>query len=400
MNKRDYYNSVTDQVTDIENLARIQTELCFDLSVLEKVLDVETAKRIKRVIITGCGDSYSAAGAMMPGFRKLSGLKKCNSPDIMDFCCFYSENKISKGYRMDEVLVLGISFSGKSARVVQMLERANALGTESMLITRTPDSIGAKTAKRVFDVATPDGCNTPGLRSYYASLVGIAALGAYIGLHNGTITQEQFYAVKQSIFDYTMAFMERFEEIDDLMFQEALRMKGLRKFELIADWNEGYSAQFVEQKFVECGGMFCTHTTSEEFAHINFMARCPEEYGEIIMVNGADKSMSRMKDTINGCLAQHRPTLIVTDVATEEFDLSVNVFDGSSPYFQQVKGHDSMAERGKPVFCKIPKAPEQWMSPFVDFLPGSLLAGYQAAVNELDFFCGRYNFRTQTWSMD
>ena len=40
------------------------------------------------------------------------------------------------------------------------------------------------------------------------------------------------------------------------------------------------------------------------------------------------------------------------------------------------------------------------MSPLVDFLPGSLLAGYQAAVNEIMYFGGRYNFRTQTWNLD
>lgn len=399
MNKKDYYNSVTDQVRDLNNLASVQADLCFDLKTLSSALDAETAKNMQRVIITGCGDSYSAAGAMMPGFKQLSGLKKCNSPDIMDFCSFYSESKVLKGFAPNQVMVVGISFSGGSARVVEALEKANALGVESLLITRTRDSKGGHTAKHIFDVATPPGCNSPGLRSYYASLVGIAALGAYLGLCNGTITEERFFQVKKSIVDYTMAFMEKFDEIDDLMFQEALRMKDLRKFELIADWNEGYSAQFVEQKIIECGGMFCSHTTSEEFVHISLMARCPEEYGEIIMINGADLSMSRMKDTINGCLAQQRPTLIVTDVAPEDFDLSVNVFDGTSPYFQQIRGYDTMAERGTPTFCRIPKAPEQWMSPLVDFLPGSLLAGYQAAVNEIMFFGGRYNFRTQTWNL-
>ncbi len=401
MNKKDYYNSVTDQVKDLENLAAVQAELCFDLANLSHVLNAETAKNIKRVIITGCGDSYSAAGAMMPGFKLLSGLSKCNSPDIMDFCSFYSQRKVNKNYTPDQVLVVGISFSGSSARVIEALEKANMLETETLLITRTPDSKGAHVAKHVFDVATPPGCNSPGLRSYYASLVGIAALGAYLGVCNGTITEKRFFEVKQNIVNYTQKFMKNFDAIDDQMFQEAVRMKDLRKFELIADWNEGYSAQFVEQKIIECGGMFCIHTNSEEYAHIGMAARGPDEYGEIIMVNGADLSMSRMKDTINGCLAQHRVTLIVTDVPQEEFDLSVNEFKGNNFYISNMKkGHDSMAERATPSFCVIPKAPEQWMSPFVDFIPGSLLAGYQAAVNEIMFFGGRYNFRTQTWNVN
>lgn len=400
MNKKEYFNSVTDQVLDLKTLAVFQSKYCFDLDFLKKTLPSENAKKIRRVIITGCGDSYSAAGAMLLGFRKLSGLKDCNSPDIMDFCSFYTAQKICKGYAAEEVLFVGISFSGGSARVIEALEKAKAMGIHSLLITRTPGSKGAQAAEFTMDVATPEGCNTPGLRSYYASLVGIAALGAYLGLCQGNLEQEYFRQLPAQIEKLTMDFMNDFDTIDDLMFAEALRMKDLWKFELIADWNEGYSAQFVEQKIIECSGAFAAHTTSEEFAHISFMARCPEEIGEIVMINEGDKSRGRMKDTINGCLAQHRPTLIVTDMEPEHFDLSVNGFSGDSPYFKQEAGYNTMAERGTPVFCKIPKAPELWMSPFIDFLPGSLLAGYHAAVNEIQFFGGRYDFRTQTWNMN
>lgn len=400
MNKQDYYNSVTHQVEDLVNLADVQTDICFDLNTLAAVLPREVAGKIRRVIITGCGDSYSAAGAMMPGFKKLSGLRKCNAPDIMDFVYYYSENKVKRNYNMDEVLVVSISFSGGSERVVRLLEKANVLGAHSLLITRTPDSIGGRAAKYIFDVKTPAGCNSPGLRSYYASMVGICALGAYLGVCNGNLTEEAFFRTKEQITAYTSRFMEDFRAIDDLMFREAVRMKDLRKFELIADWNEGWSAQFVEQKFIECGGMFCSHTNSEEFVHISMVARCPEEWGEIIMINEADLSRSRMKDTINGCLVQHRPTLIVTDIAPEDFDLSVHVFTGKNYFGQTVEGvPDAMKEKGVPTICQIAKAPEQWMSPLVDFVPGALLAGYQAAVNEINYFGGRYNFRTMTWNM-
>lgn len=400
MKKQDYYNSVTHQVEDLVNLATVQSAICFDLENLATVLPKEVAAKIKRVIITGCGDSYSASGAMMPGFKKLSGLRKCNSPDVMDFVYYYTDKKVCKGYNMDEVLVVSISFSGGSERIVKLLEKANNMGAHSLLITRTPDSKGGRAAKYIFDVKTPAGCNSPGLRSYYASMVGISALGAYLGVCNGNLTEAEFYATKDAITGYTSRFMEDFQAIDDLMFQEAVRMKDLRKFELIADWNEGYSAQFVEQKFIECGGVFCAHTNSEEFVHISMMARCPDEWGQIVMINEADLSRGRMKDTINGCLVQHRKTLIVTDIAPEDFDLSVYVYDGPNYFGQKVEGvPSSMENRAKPTFCQIAKAPEQWMSPLVDFVPGSLLAGYQAAVNEINYFGGRYNFRTMTWNM-
>lgn len=396
MDKKNYYNSVTDQVKALEELATVQTDRCFDLEKLDKAFGRDTAKKIKRVIVTGCGDSYSAAGAMLLGMKKLSGLRKCNSPDIMDFLCYYSPLKIAKGYAMDEVLVLAISASGGSERVAEALEKANALGCETMILTCNPDSKCGHAAKHIFNVETPAGCNTPGLRSYYASLTAIAAVGAYLGLANGTLTEEQFLATKDAIASYTKTFMADFERIDDLMFSEALRMKDLRKFEVIADGNEGYSAQFVEEKFIECGGVYCDHTNSEEFVHISYMYRCPDELGTVVMINEADKSLSRMIYSINGCLAQHRPTLIVTDVENLNLDIKRTVTE--SPYFKQIIGYDALAAKGTPTICKIAKAPEKWMAPFVDFIPGALLAGYHAAVNEIWYFGGRYDFRTQTWN--
>ena len=71
MGKEQFYNSVTCQVSDLKNLAGIQAALCFDPDRLRQALPEETGRKIKRVIITGCGDSYSAAGAMLPGFKQI-----------------------------------------------------------------------------------------------------------------------------------------------------------------------------------------------------------------------------------------------------------------------------------------------------------------------------------------
>lgn len=399
MEKKDYYNSVTDQVKDLKNLTDLQADKCFSLEKMQQVLPAETAKKIKRVIVTGCGDSYSAAGAMLPGLRELSGLRKCNSPDIVDFCRFYSPEKVRKGNKADEVLVISISFSGNSGRVIEALEHANGLGAETVLITRNPQSQGAQTAKHVFDVETPDGCNTPGLRSYYASMVGILALGAYLGVCNGHITEEAFHQTREDIKVYARSFMADFQRIDDEMFQQAVRMKALTKFEVIADWNEGYSAQFVEEKFIECGGVFCDHTNSEEFAHISFMYRSPSEIGTMVIIHEDDLSMSRMLDTIFGCLEQHRPTVVVTDSQTQSFRPGKLDLERLAPLYQPgtQNGYNSMENAGEAFVCRVAKAPRPWMSPLLDFVPGALLAGYQAAVNEKKYFGGRYDFRTQTW---
>ena len=398
LGKEQYENSLSRQVRTLDELAEIQVRKCFDLDKLRRVLDEKKASAIKRVIIVGCGDSYSAAGAMSSGFRKLSGIRKVNTPDPMDFCRFYPANRILRECLPEEALFIGLSASGSSARVAEALEKANKNGLYTLLITRKPESLCGKAADACLDVETPEGCNTPGLRSYYASLVALAAVAAYLGKSNGNLSEEEFYDAGASIAAYTRDFMKDIDRIEDQMFDLACELKDYTKFEVIADWNEGYSAQFIEQKFIECSGVYCDHTTSEEFAHISMMHRLPNEIVTMVLINKADLSLSRMKDTVNGSVILGRPTIVVTDCEASEFE-EKKAFDPdsiNSLYKPAVGSGLVMAETdAKPVICKIAEAPEQWMSPFVDYIPGALLASYHAALNETFFFAGTYDFRNE-----
>lgn len=402
LSRKDYNNSITVQVMDLKDLADLQSEKCFDLDKWKGVISPETAAKIKKIIIVGCGDSYSAAGATVPGIKELAGIEKVFAPDIMDFCRFYSEKKILRDFSVDEVLVAAISFSGSAERVAEVLKKADDMGIGSILITRNPESKGAKAAKYVFNVDTPDGINTPGLRSYYANMVGIFSLAAYIGTCRRHLTPDQFFGYGKDISRYTSEFMSSIDEIDEQAFAFAEKVKDFDKFELIADYNEGYSAQFVEQKFIECSGVYCDHTNSEEFAHISMMYRQPFTFGMIIMVNEADRSLSRMKDTINGNVSQRRPTLVVSDCDPETF-MEFKAIDASkiqSAYKPEGEvANSNLAEKNRDCLnvLKVIKAPYQWMSPLMDFIPGSLVAGYHAVINDKNFFAGRYDAVNMKW---
>ena len=402
LSRKDYVNSISAQVMDLAGLADLQSEKCFDLDKWRSVIDPARAEQYKKVIIVGCGDSYSAAGVTVPAIKELAGIEKVFAPDIMDFCRFYSENKILRGLAKEEVLVCAISFSGSAERVAEALTKAGNLGIDSILITRNPESKGAKAAKYVFNVDTPDGLNTPGLRSYYANMVGIFSMAAYIGVCKGCMTEEKFVSYGKEVSKYTADFMADIDAIDEQAFAFAEKVKDLEKFEVIADYNEGYSGQFVEQKFIECSGVFCDHTNSEEYAHISMMLRQPYTFGMIIMVNAADRSLSRMKDTINGNVSQRRPTLVVTDCDPDIFT-EYKVVDASkiqSAYKPKGEvGSTNYAEINREFLnvLRVVKAPYQWMSPLMDFIPGSLVAGYHAVLNGRNFFAGRYDALNMKW---
>lgn len=373
MKKQDYFNTIGLQIKDLLSLSDLQRAKCFDAQKLADVLMDDQARTLKRVVLTGCGDSFSAAGSMLEAFCLYSGLSAVSVPDPMEFCRFYTHMDVTGGFREDETLVVAISASGGSERIVEMMDKGNEHGVATMLITNNPESKGAKAAKHVFHVETPEGCNSPGLRSYYASMIAIVALGAYIGVKRGHISAPQFEQAGARMAEYTKAVLAGYESMDDQMFELATQWKDYPQFELIADNVEGSSAQFVEEKFIECAGVHCTHTDSEDWCHINHFLRETEKTGTIVMVNSQAPDFDRMLCTIQSAAAIHRPLLIVTDADAALFPQEAHV-------------------------CVIPPA-ETWLMPIIDFAPGSMLAAYTAAVSDKLFFCGRYDFRTQKWTM-
>jgi glucosamine 6-phosphate synthetase-like amidotransferase/phosphosugar isomerase protein len=377
MNKKDYSNTIDLQIRDLEQLVDVQVAGCFKEGKREALLSVETAAGLKRVVISGCGDSFSAGGAMAEAFRKLSGIRALHVPDPMEFTRFYTDFDLTKGHEPQQTLVIAISASGGGDRIAEILDRGNDKGCHSILITNNPESKNCGHAKATYWVETPAGCNSPGLRSYFASMIALLGLACHIGKANGHIDQAEEDKLVSEVKTYVHDFMKEFERIDDQMFEQAVRFKDFKKIDLVADGPDYFSALFVEQKFIECGGVQATHTNAEEWVHISMMTREPEHIGTVFMIVHDSPSFGRIRDTSWGSCKLSRPTLVVTDAPRSEF-----------------------ADEDEADFCLIPKAPHYYLAPLMDFIPGSLIAAYQAAVNDKWFFNNHYDFRKQEWHRD
>ena len=101
------------------------------------------------------------------------------------------------------------------------------------------------------------------------------------------------------------------------MFTIASDWKNFSKFEIIGDENEGFSAQFVEEKIIECAGVHCTHADSEDWCHINYFLREPDTIGTIMLINSQAPDFDRMQYTLQSAVDIGRPVLVVTDAPTE-----------------------------------------------------------------------------------
>lgn len=374
MLKSKYTNTVSIQLEEMVKLSKLQIENSFNIDKLNQMLPKEKAERIKKIIISGCGDSYSAAGAVKDIFKNSSGVETLAICDPMELAKFLSSDQIKGKYSKEEILLISISASGGSARVVEIISKLKELEIPTMLITNNVESVGAKTADFVFYCETPEGLNTPGIRSYFASMVSLVAISAYIGICKDNIEEARFNEIQSLIMNYIAKLMQNYEEIDMQMFCLAKEWQDFDRFEVIGDWDEYFSAQFIEEKIIECAGSHCTHADSEDWCHINFHLRNSDRIGTIFLLNSKANDYDRMLYTIQSAIGCERPILVITDADIKDLSNEIKV-------------------------CSIPYTEETWLMPFGDFIPGSLLAGYLASVPGRFFFKERYDYINQKWNI-
>lgn len=163
-------NSQEVLIRQVESLAgdlREQTEAAGER--IRELLTVRDCARVGPVYLTGDGDSYHAACAAEMAFESLAGVA-CDPVSALRFAEYAAPWLPSAPARP---LVIAISASGKTPRVVQAIEAARRGGALTVAITSTSGGPVTKAADRclVFDLPRPE--RSPGIRTYQASLLGL-----------------------------------------------------------------------------------------------------------------------------------------------------------------------------------------------------------------------------------
>lgn len=364
MEKIAFDNPLRQQCLSLPALARPQVEgarLGLAQAIPDKVM-----KKIRRVIITGCGDSYVAALASIPAFRKFAGrfgsdfsyARAIDVTRFMDFSKFSGEN----------TLVIGVSCSGGPARVQEALRRANHYGCVSLALTNNPDSPAAQEAAYTFCVHTPDFPNAnPGLRNYFGSLTGLYLLAVRLGELAGCSVQDADSNMGKAIVDNAMSWGDEMERIDQQMFSLAQTWKDFRRFDYIGDDIQFASAFFMAAKVVETAGYMAAADDSENWCHAGFFQKNPGSIGTVVVADKKANDRSRIGETLLQAAGIKRPLLLISDGNLSDFGNAQGV-----------------------TLCQVPQAPEEYnfLLAMMNYVPGAILAGYLSTLNGESFFRG------------
>lgn len=366
MNKPAYENPIRQQVLSLPDLVETQLEACFgpnlrDLMTMAEIFDA------RKIILTGCGDSYAAALAMAPVIEKYCDCFGVTVMRAIEFTRFTSKADIGIG-EPNSPLVIAISASGGAARIVEVMKKANEVGAFSILITNNPQSASAKEAKRVYCMDTPAFPNdSPGLRSYFASMIGELAFASRMGHVRGTLPPTGPASWKTAVASYVESYRQALPAIDEMMAGLAAQWKDFEKFDFIGDDVEQASAFFGGAKMAECCGTPFDVTDSEDWCHVNYFLQNPETIATVVMADKHSASFGRVVETVASAHKIGRPVLVVTNADKSAFINGVQV-------------------------CTLPDAPEgfSWLMPLMDFAPAALLAGHIAGQRGLAYFRATY----------
>ncbi len=150
------------------------------------------AQRVRRLVISGCGDSLFAAIACRLAIERFSGLP-CEPLDALE-CGRYAAGRFSP-----EVAVLAISNSGTTARVIESLALAKKAGAYPLALTGAAGSpvhtLAAGAVVR--SVQGAGGHSAPiqrverHLREYLGTLVALFHWALHLGVVRGVISDAE-----------------------------------------------------------------------------------------------------------------------------------------------------------------------------------------------------------------
>lgn len=331
-----------------------------------KAVPKEVLKKCRRVIITGCGDSYAAAQAAIPAFKKFGG-RFGNNFSFSRAIHAARYDEFDPRYR-DSTLVIGVSCSGGPARVTEVLRRANHYGCHTLAVTNNPESPAAREAEICLNVGTPAFPNAnPGLRNYYASLAGLFMLAARYGEAAGISPEGTMEELERAIAAYTAAYEPHLEEYGERMYELAGRWKDYRSFDFIGDDTAFCTAFFCAAKITETAGGMTNVDDSEDWCHVPFFQREPHRIGTCVIADRFANDRSRIGETIKQAAGIGRPVLLVANGNQEDFGIEAEI-----------------------SLCRVPNAPEgfAFLLPMMNYVPGAMLAGYLSALLEEPYFRG------------
>ena len=304
--------SIPEMLEDTYSIPSIMKSIFDDLNrATRTVFSYEDILSIKRIILTGCGDSYYAGLAAKYSFERFTRIPTIAAP-AMEVSRYLLKTNID--LHPLNPLVLGVSVSGEISRSVETIMRANQVGALTCIITGDPDSRAGKAAKRIIQVPRmpqkSSNAHIPGTRSFTASLMSMYLLAYHMGEVKDILTIETVNRLGKALLTYSEVVEKVIAQVIKPIEKFITNWSDARTFFILGSGPNYATAMFTAAKMVEAAGIVAIGIDVEEWAHIyNF---CSDITIPIIIFAPAGSGISRTKEIVELLRRRGHRLMIVT----------------------------------------------------------------------------------------
>ena len=229
------------------------------------VLTPSEWKAVKKVYLTGDGDSYHASCAAEMAFQVIADVacEPLSAQRFLDYRAAWMRPAAPP-----QTLVIATSASGGTERVVQAIERAKEYGALTVALTGTPNSAVTQVADRSVVVELPHKERSPGIRTYQASLMGMLLVAIRLAERQGRYAQEETDRLRQELIALadvvgatTNAIQAGCREVADLIAASPIVV-------MLGSGPSYGTALYSAAKLVEAAGVFTLGQDLEEWWHV------------------------------------------------------------------------------------------------------------------------------------
>ena len=225
-------------------------------------------RAVKKVYLTGDGDSYHASCAAEMAFQVIADVacEPLSAQRFLDYGAAWMRPAAP------QTLVIATSASGGTERVVQAIERAKENGALTVALTGTPNSAVTQAADRSIVVELPHKERSPGIRTYQASLVGMLLVAIQLGELQDRYAQEEAEGLRRELVNLANAVDATTSAIQAGCRKVADMIAASPVVVMLGSGPSYGTALYGAAKLVEAAGVFTMGQDLEEWWHVERFA--------------------------------------------------------------------------------------------------------------------------------
>lgn len=233
------------------------------------VLNHDECLSVKRIVITGCGDSHMAGVAAELAFEKLARVP--TEPMRANTSGRYASPYTISHFPRNP-LVIGISVSGTTSRTLESINLLKNGDRPTMAIVGNAESPLAGLCDKVIPCPIADFGHAPGVRTYRMSLMALYLLAIRLGEVKDLYSQDDASKLRQSLLETADAIEATIEAVNDKTRQLAEAFAAEKSHVFVGDGPNFATAMFGAAKVIESAGVHAMGQESEEWAHLQYFS--------------------------------------------------------------------------------------------------------------------------------